>query len=61
MESPHMDVSKSRGRSRITNGRRLLNNIDGRSLEARRYKDLLELYMAEFNVTTEAGQTLCAA
>jgi hypothetical protein len=39
-ESPVSSARKPEARSRITNGRELLANIDGRSTEARRYRDL---------------------
>jgi hypothetical protein len=35
-------------RSKISNGTLMLRGIDGRSAEARRYRDLLESYSAEF-------------
>jgi hypothetical protein len=37
---PSVAASSPTTRSRITNGKQLLANIDGRSAEARRYKDL---------------------
>jgi len=39
-------------RSRITNGSDLLRGIDGRSAEARRYRDLIEGFTAEFGSAT---------
>ena len=56
-KSPNSSRSPN-SKSRVTTGRRLLANADGRSATAKRYRDLLDAYMLEFNVTTEAGQTL---
>jgi hypothetical protein len=39
-ESPVSSARKPTARSRVTNGKELLANIDGRSTEARRYRDL---------------------
>jgi hypothetical protein len=39
-DSPASSARKPTARSRITNGKELLANIDGRSTEARRYRDL---------------------
>jgi hypothetical protein len=39
-ESPASSARKPEARSRVTNGKELLANIDGRSTEARRYRDL---------------------
>jgi hypothetical protein len=39
-ESPASSARKPTARSRVTNGKELLANIDGRSTEARRYRDL---------------------
>jgi hypothetical protein len=35
------------GRSRVSNGRDLLPNIDGRSTYARRYRDVIGLHIAD--------------
>jgi len=43
-ESPVSSARKPEARSRITNGKELLANIDGRSTEARRYRDLCFSY-----------------
>src|ERR1700729_4608826 len=40
VESPASSARKPTARSRVTNGKELLANIDGRSTEARRYRDL---------------------
>jgi hypothetical protein len=39
-ESPASSAKKPEARSRVTNGKELLANIDGRSTEARRFRDL---------------------
>jgi hypothetical protein len=39
-ERPASSARKPEARSRVTNGKELLANIDGRSTEARRYRDL---------------------
>jgi hypothetical protein len=45
-------------RSRVTNGTRLFEKIDGRSGPARRFRDLVEAYTSEFEVTTKADADL---
>jgi hypothetical protein len=40
-------TSKSKGRSRLTNGPARLANVDGRSLWARRLRDLIELHVSD--------------
>ena len=45
-------------RSRVTNGTRLLQNIDGRSAASRRFRDLVRGYEAEFNITSESDKTM---
>src|SRR5438477_12987956 len=45
-------------RSRVTNGTRLLDGIDGRSPIARRFRDGLRGLLVEFDVTSEADQAL---
>lgn len=40
-------AKKPTAKSRITNGRTLLANVDGRSLWARRLRDLIELHVAD--------------
>jgi hypothetical protein len=46
----HLPVvrTSTHNRSRITNGSELLRGVDGRSAEARRYRDLVVAYKAEF-------------
>lgn len=40
LESPTLAVRSPTLRSRITNGKQLLANVDGRTADARRYRDL---------------------
>jgi hypothetical protein len=39
----NVEARPTKTRSRITNGKELLSNIDGRSSQARRYRDLFVL------------------
>jgi hypothetical protein len=48
----------STNRSRVTNGSQLLMGVDGRSPSARRFRDLVRAYEAEFEVTTELDRGL---
>lgn len=50
--------TKPRGRSRITNGRRLFEHEPTRLRSERRYRDLLEAYTAQFEIVTEADRAL---
>ena len=38
--TPYLLVYKKQGRSRVSNGKAMLDKIDGRSREARRYRDI---------------------
>lgn len=52
---------KLHGRSKITNGTRLLPSVDGRSLWARRLRDLINLYQQDrggADVLTTAEQSI---
>ena len=42
LESPQVAPRKSQGKSRVTNGSKLLPLADGRSVTARRFRDLYE-------------------
>jgi hypothetical protein len=53
-----IDRIKAQARSKITNGGRMLDGIDGRSIVARRFRDILRGLLVEFDVTTEADQAL---
>jgi hypothetical protein len=45
-------------RSQITNGSRLLGNVDGRSAAARRFRDVVRSLEAEFEVITAGDRAL---
>lgn len=49
---------KSKGRSRVSNGRKLLAGLDGRSSTARRYRDLLDHLIAEYSITSPMDMSL---
>ncbi len=44
-------------RSRVTNGRRTLEGVDGRSASARRFRDLLESFSAEYGGVGSLNET----
>ncbi len=50
--------AKPSARSKITNGLKLLDNIDGRSAIARRLRDIVFGLEQEFEITTESDQLL---
>lgn len=50
--------TKPQARSKVTNGKRMLDGIDGRSIIARRFRDIMRGLQVEFEVTTEADQAL---
>jgi hypothetical protein len=60
MQRLHKQVTpiSTTNRSRVTNGTRLLQGIDGRSPAARRFRDLVRAYEAEFNITSESDKTM---
>ncbi|TGD94938.1 hypothetical protein EU555_30505 [Methylobacterium nonmethylotrophicum] len=47
MDSPSLGLRKRPHRSRVTNGTSLLPDVDGRSLWARRMRDLIALHLAD--------------
>jgi hypothetical protein len=58
---PQAAFELRKGRSRVTNGTRLFlaaAGIDYRSTKARRFKDLVDAYQREFEVTTESDMNL---
>src|SRR3979409_1914220 len=57
-DRPQIDRIRPQARSRITNGSRMLDGIDGRSTIARRLRDIVRGLLVEFDVTTEADQAL---
>ncbi|WP_298106320.1 hypothetical protein [Bradyrhizobium sp.] len=52
------EINLSKARSRVTNGTRLLVGVDGRSPNARRFRDLVRAYEAEFESVTEVDRNL---
>jgi hypothetical protein len=54
----HVDSGKPQARSRTTNGKQLLDGIDGRSTIARHLRDILQGLLVEFEVDTEADELL---
>jgi hypothetical protein len=42
----------------VTNGTSLLQGIDGRSASARRFRDLIRGYEAEFNITSKSDKAM---
>ena len=62
-ESQAIAARPSRLRSRVTNGSKMVAGLDGRSAEARRYRDLVISYADDLGGTdklTEAQRTLIA-
>lgn len=57
-DRPQIDRIKPQARSKITNGRQMLDGIDGRSTIARRLRDIVRGLRVEFDVTSEADQAL---
>jgi hypothetical protein len=63
LESQAVAARPSRLRSRVTNGSKMVAGLDGRSAEARRYRDLVISYADDLggaNKLTEAQRTLIA-
>ncbi len=50
-DSAAIVATKSNGRSRVTNGSRLLPDVDGRSCWARRCRDLIEAHVSDLGGT----------
>jgi hypothetical protein len=55
-ESPAIAVRKAEARSRVTNGNELLPGIDGRSIYARRARDLVALFVADLGGIDNASE-----
>jgi hypothetical protein len=55
-DSPAVVDRKRHGRSRVTNGNELLPGIDGRSLYARRARDLVGLFVADLGGIDAASE-----
>src|SRR5579871_3671967 len=60
MQPVHRQVTgiSATNRSQVTNGTRLLVGVDGRSHSARRFRDLVRAFEAEFEVITELDRVL---
>jgi hypothetical protein len=54
----HIRAVKPMARSKITNGRQMLDGIDGRSAIARRLRDIVRGLLVEFDITTDADEVL---
>jgi len=52
------DTQKSKGRSAISNGK-LADGVDGRGREARRFRDVLDALVVQFDAIDEAALSLC--
>src|SRR5262245_41799149 len=60
-KSPRTGIYKPMARSRVTNGRELLPNIDHRTLWVRRFRDVLALHLADLggeNSVSEAEKAI---
>jgi hypothetical protein len=54
----HLVAAKNKGRSRTTNGGQLINGVDGRSTQARRWRDLVCIFAAEYEIRTDGDLSL---
>ena len=52
------DTGGGEKRSRVTTGRTLLHGIDGRTREARRYRDVLDGLVVQFDIIDESDLAL---
>src|SRR4051794_36916850 len=59
VRTPNPD-KKRHGRSRVTNGKELLHNIDGRSITARRYRDILSELVSDMGGDPSGAQMAIA-
>ena len=53
-DTPEIADPKQYGRSRVTNGSAILPGVDGRSVWARRFRDLMGLHLSDLG-----GDALC--
>ena len=60
MQRVHKPITgiSTTNRSRVSNGSKLLMGIDGRSTEARRFRDLIRGYEAEFETASDFDKSL---
>jgi hypothetical protein len=54
-----VDSRNSKGRSAVTNGKRLFPGVDGRTREARRYRDVLDSLIVEYDAIAESDLGMC--
>lgn len=47
------------GKSRVTNGSKVLANVDGRTRAGRMYRDILDALVIEFDAADESDMQLC--
>jgi hypothetical protein len=52
-------VKKAIGRSRVSSGRDVLPGVDGRTAPARRFGDVLDRLIVEFDARSESDLLLC--
>jgi len=45
--TPEVDARKKKGRSRVSNGRDIFRNVDGRSMVVRRYRDICAAVLSD--------------
>ena len=60
--SSNLTLRKPEGRSRVSNGKSLFvdSSIDGRSLWARRFRDLIELHIIDLGGPGECSEAVCS-
>ncbi|MCJ2087517.1 hypothetical protein MKK88_16230 [Methylobacterium sp. E-005] len=51
-----LSAMKARGRSKVTNGNRLLPEVDGRTVWARRMRDLIQAHTADLGGDSEMSE-----
>jgi len=51
-----LTAMKARGRSKVTNGSRLLPDVDGRTVRARRMRDLIQAHTADLGGDGEISE-----
>ncbi len=53
--------ARVKGRSSLANGSKVLSEVDGRSVLARRYRDILDAIVIEYGLVNEADLALARA
>ena len=56
-KSSESSARQAHGRSRITNGRDVLPNVDGRSIVARRFRDIVSAMVADQGGTDQCSES----